>query len=218
MLIIPAIDLKDGKCVRLIQGRMQDETVYSDDPEAMARRWADAGAELLHVVDLDAAVQRNALATRACIAGIIRAAGIPVQVGGGMRDIRRGERLPGDGCASRGHRHGRHPRTRPACGSSAGSTRAGSPSASMRAAAVWRRTAGPGPPTSQAVDLARQLEDCRGRARSFSPTSTATACRPARTSKRPASWRSPFASRSSPPAESAPSSTSAACCRWRRSG
>jgi phosphoribosylformimino-5-aminoimidazole carboxamide ribotide isomerase len=86
MLVIPAIDLKDGKCVRLIQGRMQDETVYSNDPEAVARRWADSGAQRLHVVDLDAAVQgrpRN----RAQIAAIIRAVGIPVQVGGGMRDV-----------------------------------------------------------------------------------------------------------------------------------
>jgi phosphoribosylformimino-5-aminoimidazole carboxamide ribotide isomerase len=87
MLIIPAIDLKDGKCVRLVQGRMQDETVYSDDPEAMALRWAGAGAQLLHVVDLDAAVEggpRN----QDCIARIIRSAGMPVQVGGGMRDRR----------------------------------------------------------------------------------------------------------------------------------
>jgi phosphoribosylformimino-5-aminoimidazole carboxamide ribotide isomerase len=86
MLIIPAIDLKDGKCVRLLQGRFQDETVYSDDPEAVARRWADAGAELLHVVDLDAAVL-GASRNRGCIDRIIQAAGIPVQVGGGMRDI-----------------------------------------------------------------------------------------------------------------------------------
>jgi phosphoribosylformimino-5-aminoimidazole carboxamide ribotide isomerase len=87
MLIIPAIDLKDGKCVRLLQGRMQDETVYSDDPEAVARRWAEAGAQLLHVVDLDAAIQgrpRN----QDCIRRIIRAAGVQVQVGGGMRDMR----------------------------------------------------------------------------------------------------------------------------------
>jgi len=87
MLIIPAIDLKDGRCVRLIQGRIQDETVYSDDPEAVARQWAEAGAQLLHVVDLDAAIlgsPRN----HGCIRRIIHAAGIPVQVGGGMRDIR----------------------------------------------------------------------------------------------------------------------------------
>lgn len=87
MLIIPAIDLKDGKCVRLTQGRMQDETVYSDDPEAMALRWAGAGARLLHVIDLDAAVQGSPR-NQACIARIIRAAEIPVQVGGGMRDFR----------------------------------------------------------------------------------------------------------------------------------
>jgi phosphoribosylformimino-5-aminoimidazole carboxamide ribotide isomerase len=86
MLVIPAIDLKDGKCVRLIQGRMQDETVYSNDPEAVARRWVDAGAEMLHVVDLDAAVQGTPC-HQTQIAAIIRAAGIPVQVGGGMRDV-----------------------------------------------------------------------------------------------------------------------------------
>lgn len=86
MLIIPAIDLKDGRCVRLIQGRMQDETVYSNDPEAVARRWVDCGAPMLHVVDLDAAVHGTSL-NQTCIAGIIRAAGIPVQVGGGMRDV-----------------------------------------------------------------------------------------------------------------------------------
>ncbi|MGE5256291.1 MAG: 1-(5-phosphoribosyl)-5-[(5-phosphoribosylamino)methylideneamino]imidazole-4-carboxamide isomerase [Hyphomicrobiales bacterium] len=87
MLIIPAIDVKDGKCVRLIQGRMQEETVYSDDPEAVALRWAGAGARLLHVVDLDAAVQ-GSLRNRGCIARVIRAAGVPVQVGGGLRDLR----------------------------------------------------------------------------------------------------------------------------------
>ena len=87
MLIIPAIDVKNGKCVRLIQGRMQEETVYSDDPEAMALRWAGAGARLLHVVDLDAAVQGSPR-NRACIARVIQAAGIPVQVGGGLRDLR----------------------------------------------------------------------------------------------------------------------------------
>jgi len=87
MLIIPAIDLKNGKCVRLIQGRMQDETVYSDDPEAVARRWAEAGARLLHVVDLDAAIQGTPC-NQGCIRRIIRAAGVPVQVGGGMRDIK----------------------------------------------------------------------------------------------------------------------------------
>jgi phosphoribosylformimino-5-aminoimidazole carboxamide ribotide isomerase len=86
MMIIPAIDLKQGRCVRLIQGRMQEETVYSEEPEAMARRWADGGAQMLHVVDLDAAVQGQAC-NRASIAAIIRAVAVPVQVGGGMRDM-----------------------------------------------------------------------------------------------------------------------------------
>jgi phosphoribosylformimino-5-aminoimidazole carboxamide ribotide isomerase len=84
MWIIPAIDLKDGRCVRLKQGRMQDETVYSGDPVAVARRWGDAGAEWLHVVDLDAAVEGRSR-NRDCIGRIISSAGIPVQVGGGLR-------------------------------------------------------------------------------------------------------------------------------------
>ena len=84
MWIIPAIDLKDGKCVRLKQGRMQDETVYSDDPVAVARRWVDAGAEWLHVVDLDAAVAGRSR-NQDCIGRIVGSAGIPVQVGGGLR-------------------------------------------------------------------------------------------------------------------------------------
>lgn len=84
MIVIPAIDLKKGRCVRLLQGRMDAETVFSDDPAAMARRWADAGAEMLHIVDLDGAVEkqpRNLDAIRA----ILHAVGVPIQVGGGIR-------------------------------------------------------------------------------------------------------------------------------------
>jgi phosphoribosylformimino-5-aminoimidazole carboxamide ribotide isomerase len=84
MWIIPAIDLKDGRCVRLKQGRMQDETIYSDDPVAVARRWVDAGAEWLHVVDLDAAIEGRSR-NQDCIGRIVGSAGIPVQVGGGLR-------------------------------------------------------------------------------------------------------------------------------------
>ncbi|NJN52231.1 MAG: 1-(5-phosphoribosyl)-5-[(5-phosphoribosylamino)methylideneamino]imidazole-4-carboxamide isomerase [Gammaproteobacteria bacterium] len=87
MLLIPAIDLKDGRCVRLRQGRMDDVTVFSDDPVAMARRWADAGCRRLHLVDLDGAVAgvpRNEGVIRA----ITTAMGtVPVQVGGGIRDL-----------------------------------------------------------------------------------------------------------------------------------
>jgi len=86
-LLIPAIDLKDGRCVRLKQGRMDDVTVFSDDPVAMARHWAEAGCRRLHLVDLDGAlagVPRN----RQLIEDITRAVpGVPVQVGGGIRDL-----------------------------------------------------------------------------------------------------------------------------------
>ncbi len=85
MLLIPGIDLKDGKCVRLKQGRMSDATVFSDDPVAMAHRWADAGCRRLHVVDLDGAFAgepRN----RDLIAAITGSLpDVPVQVGGGIR-------------------------------------------------------------------------------------------------------------------------------------
>jgi phosphoribosylformimino-5-aminoimidazole carboxamide ribotide isomerase len=84
MIVIPAIDLKKGRCVRLLQGRMDAETVFSDDPAAMARRWADAGAGMVHIVDLDGAVEkqpRNLDAIRA----IRDAVDVPLQVGGGIR-------------------------------------------------------------------------------------------------------------------------------------
>ncbi len=85
MLIIPAIDLKEGKCVRLQQGLMERATVYSGDPAAMAKHWESEGAELLHVVDLDGAFAgspRNLDAIKA-IRGAIK---IPIEVGGGIRD------------------------------------------------------------------------------------------------------------------------------------
>lgn len=84
--VIPAIDLRDGRCVRLLQGDYRQETVYSDDPAATARRWQDGGAPRIHVVDLDGAasgVPRNSDAIRA-ILGAVR---IPVQVGGGIRSL-----------------------------------------------------------------------------------------------------------------------------------
>ena len=87
LLLIPAIDLKDGQCVQLRQGVMESATVYSDDPPGMARRWVDAGARRLHVVDLDGAFAGRAV-NRELVARIVEAAsGIPVQIGGGIRDI-----------------------------------------------------------------------------------------------------------------------------------
>jgi len=84
VVILPAIDLKDGKCVRLRQGKASDMTVYSDDPAAQARIWAGQGAEQLHVVDLDGAFKGEPQHVD-IIAGIVAAAGVPVQVGGGLR-------------------------------------------------------------------------------------------------------------------------------------
>ena len=86
MLIIPAIDIKDGKCVRLSQGRMDRATIYSDDPVSMAGKWVRAGARRLHIVDLDGAVKG-----RPSNADIIHAIAetcpdVPLQVGGGIRD------------------------------------------------------------------------------------------------------------------------------------
>lgn len=86
MLLIPAIDLKNGQCVRLRQGRMDDVTVFSDDPVAMARHWAEQGAERLHIVDLDGATEGRRV-NAAVIGAICEACpDLPVQVGGGIRD------------------------------------------------------------------------------------------------------------------------------------
>jgi len=87
MIIIPAIDIKKGKCVRLLQGRMDKETVFSDDPAAIARRWEKEGAEIIHIVDLDGAVQKQP-ENLDSIKKILEKIKIPVQAGGGIRDER----------------------------------------------------------------------------------------------------------------------------------
>lgn len=86
MIVIPAIDLKNGNCVRLEQGEMHRDTVFSDNPAEQALKWQEAGAELLHLVDLDGAFAgepRN----KGAIEAIIKALRIPAQLGGGIRDI-----------------------------------------------------------------------------------------------------------------------------------
>ncbi|MFQ5736378.1 MAG: 1-(5-phosphoribosyl)-5-[(5-phosphoribosylamino)methylideneamino]imidazole-4-carboxamide isomerase [Thermodesulfobacteriota bacterium] len=85
MIIIPAIDIKDGRCVRLTQGKMDRETVYYDDPAEVARRWEASGAELIHLVDLNGAVEGSAV-NFAVIKRIIASVNVPVQIGGGIRD------------------------------------------------------------------------------------------------------------------------------------
>ena len=86
MLLIPAIDLKEGKCVRLRQGRMDDETIYSADPVDMANRWVEAGARRLHIVDLDGAEIGRPRNVKVIERILARHPEIPIQVGGGIRD------------------------------------------------------------------------------------------------------------------------------------
>ncbi|KAB0670163.1 1-(5-phosphoribosyl)-5-[(5-phosphoribosylamino)methylideneamino]imidazole-4-carboxamide isomerase [Oryzomonas sagensis] len=86
MIVIPAIDLKEGKCVRLEQGLMDKDTVFNDDPAAQALEWQRQGAELLHIVDLDGAFAGEPK-NRSAIEAIIKAITIPAQLGGGIRDL-----------------------------------------------------------------------------------------------------------------------------------
>ncbi len=86
MIIYPAIDLRDGRCVRLVEGDFSRETVFDADPTAAARRWAEAGAEWLHVVDLDGAVAGRPVNLSA-IEAISGAVDIPIQLGGGLRSL-----------------------------------------------------------------------------------------------------------------------------------
>ena len=98
MLIIPAIDLKDGKCVRLKQGQMDDATVFSEDPAATALRWMELGARRLHVIDLNGAAAgrpRNENAIRAIAAAV--GDKMPIQLGGGIRDLDTIEQYLDDG-------------------------------------------------------------------------------------------------------------------------
>ena len=86
MMVIPAIDVKDGRCVRLRQGDMAAETVYSDDVAAMARRWEEAGARMIHLVDLNGAVEGEPK-NFPYIEAVRKAVGVEVQVGGGIRTL-----------------------------------------------------------------------------------------------------------------------------------
>lgn len=86
MIIYPAIDIRGGRCVRLTEGRFDKETVFSDNPAEIALKWAAAGAEYLHVVDLDGAVAGKPVNLEV-VSAIVSAAAIPVQMGGGIRTI-----------------------------------------------------------------------------------------------------------------------------------
>jgi len=86
MLVIPAIDLRNGKCVRLVEGKIENETIYSDDPAEMAQKWEGLGARFLHLVDLDGAFAGKPKNNKA-IADILQAVSIPAELGGGIRDM-----------------------------------------------------------------------------------------------------------------------------------
>ena len=90
MILYPAIDIRDGRAVRLIQGDYDRETAYDDDPVVAARRWADGGARWLHVVDLDGA-RAGAPLNLEHVRRIVAAVGVPVQLGGGLRDSKKVE-------------------------------------------------------------------------------------------------------------------------------
>lgn len=98
MFVIPAIDLRDGRCVRLVEGKADRETVYSGDPVAVALKWQEAGAKWLHVVDLDGAF-RGKPVHLALIRQIIEKVAVPVQVGGGIREKAAVEEVLGCGAA-----------------------------------------------------------------------------------------------------------------------
>lgn len=99
MLVIPAIDLKNGSCVRLLQGREADVTVYDENPVAVGRRFAAAGARMIHVVDLDGAFQGGESANRAVVKQIVEAVDVPIEFGGGIRSLQDVQQLCDAGVA-----------------------------------------------------------------------------------------------------------------------
>ena len=87
MIVIPAIDLKNGRCVRLLQGRKSDVTVYNENPVEVAKEFAAAGAAMIHVVDLDGAFNGAESSNRAVVRAIVDAVDVPIQFGGGIRSL-----------------------------------------------------------------------------------------------------------------------------------
>ena len=96
MVIYPAIDIKQGKCVRLLQGRFEDVTVYSDNPVEMAKKWEQSGAAYIHLVDLDGALTGQRV-NREVIKEIANAVNVPVQLGGGIRNLDTVKEILNDG-------------------------------------------------------------------------------------------------------------------------
>src|SRR5690349_4923456 len=99
MIVIPAIDLKNGSCVRLLQGRKSEMTVYNEDPVEVARQFASAGAQMIHVVDLDGAFSESDSPNRTVVREIIEAADVPIEFGGGIRTLEDARQLCDAGVA-----------------------------------------------------------------------------------------------------------------------
>lgn len=97
MLVIPAIDLKNGQCVRLMQGRKSEVTVYKDDPVAVAQEFASSGAQMIHVVDLDGAFSTTDSPNREVVKRIVDAVAVPIEFGGGIRTVEDVQELIGAG-------------------------------------------------------------------------------------------------------------------------
>src|SRR5215204_3600739 len=97
MLVIPAIDLKNGLCVRLMQGRKSEVTVYNENPVEIATAFASAGAELVHVVDLDGAFSEEDSPNRAVVKRILEQVDVPLEFGGGVRSLEDVQRLTDEG-------------------------------------------------------------------------------------------------------------------------
>ena len=215
MQIIPAIDIKDGHCVRLKQGDMQSVTVFSEDPAAMAQHWLELGAQRLHLVDLNGAFAgkpANELAIREIVSVIGEE--IPVQLGGGIRDLDTIERYLDDGISyvvigtaavkNPGFLH-------EACSAFPGHILVGLDAREGKVATDgWSKMTGPRRRRPRA-----QVRGVRRRRQSSTPTSAATACCRASTSRPRSSSRARSRCRSSPPAGSRRSPTSSASSRTR---
>lgn len=158
MIVIPAVDIKNGKCVRLLQGRMDAETVFSDDPAAMAGKWEAEGAELIHVIDLDGAFEKSPQNLNS-IRKILETVNVPIQLGGGIRDQKTIEMLMELGVhrVIIGTEAIRNPQlVRDACRTFPGRVIVGIDARNgFVAIEGWSETT-----QTKATDLARQFEDC----------------------------------------------------------
>lgn len=158
MLIIPAVDIKQGKCVRLLQGRMEASTQYSDDPVKMAQKWEAAGAGLIHVVDLDGAFAKQVKNFKA-IQDILAGIKVPIQVGGGIRDLKTIEMYVNAGVARViiGSEALYHPEfVKDACQKFPGRIVVGIDARNGKVAVEgWSRTS-----ETRAIDLAKEFESC----------------------------------------------------------